>query len=53
MGIQNSYTMETSLGGSRLGFRDGTHFSVQDYEQIGRSFCETLLDYSDNDPIKV
>lgn len=25
----------------------------QDYEQIGRSFCETLLDYSDESPTKV
>ncbi|XP_016840121.1 cytosolic carboxypeptidase 2 isoform X2 [Nasonia vitripennis] len=52
MGIQNSYTMEASLGGSKLGSRSGTHFSTQDYEQIGKAFCETLLDFSDNDPIK-
>lgn len=25
----------------------------QDYEQIGRAFCETLLDYSDENPNKV
>ncbi|XP_058798639.1 uncharacterized protein LOC131668464 [Phymastichus coffea] len=52
MGIQNSYTMEASLGGSRLGSRNGTHFSTQDYEQVGKAFCETLLDFSDSDPIK-
>ncbi|KAF7987263.1 hypothetical protein HCN44_003025 [Aphidius gifuensis] len=34
MGIQNSYTMEASMGGSKLGSRNGTHFSTQDYEQI-------------------
>jgi hypothetical protein len=53
MGIQNSYTLEASLGGSKLGSRSGTHFSTQDYEQTGKAFCETLLDFSDNDPIKV
>ncbi|KAL7303167.1 hypothetical protein TKK_0004371 [Trichogramma kaykai] len=52
MGIQNSYTMEASLGGSVLGSRNGTHFSCQDYEQIGKAFCETLLDFSDSDPLK-
>lgn len=25
----------------------------QDFEQIGRAFCETLLDYSDENPNKV
>lgn len=53
MGIQNSYTMEASLGGSRLGSRNATHFCTQDYEQVGKAFCETLLDFSDSDPIKV
>ncbi|XP_015179661.1 PREDICTED: cytosolic carboxypeptidase NnaD [Polistes dominula] len=52
MGVQNSYTMEASMGGSRLGSRSGTHFSTQDYEQIGKAFCETLLDFSDQDPVK-
>ncbi|KAF7406582.1 hypothetical protein HZH68_005951 [Vespula germanica] len=52
MGVQNSYTMEASMGGSRLGSRSGTHFSTQDYEQIGKAFCETLLDFSDQDPAK-
>lgn len=26
---------------------------IQDYEQIGRAFCETLLDFSDENPNKV
>lgn len=26
---------------------------MQDYEHIGRAFCETLMDYSDENPIKV
>ncbi|KYQ46662.1 Cytosolic carboxypeptidase NnaD [Trachymyrmex zeteki] len=53
MGVQNSYTMEASMGGSKIGSRCGTHFSIQDYEQIGKAFCETLLDFSDQDPMKV
>ncbi|XP_036145317.1 cytosolic carboxypeptidase 2 [Monomorium pharaonis] len=52
MGVQNSYTMEASMGGSKMGSRCGTHFSTQDYEQIGKAFCETLLDFSDQDPMK-
>lgn len=26
---------------------------TQDYEHLGRAFCETLMDYSDDNPIKV
>ncbi|XP_048511393.1 cytosolic carboxypeptidase 2-like isoform X2 [Athalia rosae] len=52
MGVQNSYTMEASLSGSKIGSRAETHFSTQDYEQIGKAFCETLLDFSDEDPTK-
>ncbi|XP_029662311.1 cytosolic carboxypeptidase 2-like [Formica exsecta] len=52
MGVQNSYTMEASMGGSKIGSRCGTHFSAQDYEQIGKAFCETLLDFFDQDPMK-
>lgn len=26
---------------------------LQDYEHIGRGFCETLLDYADENPNKV
>lgn len=53
MGVANSYTMEASFGGSVLGGRAGTHFNTQDYEQMGRHFCETLLDFCDQDPSKV
>ncbi|XP_076753727.1 cytosolic carboxypeptidase 2 [Xylocopa sonorina] len=52
MGVQNSYTMEASMGGTKIGSRCGTHFSTQDFEQIGKVFCETLLDFFDPDPIK-
>ena len=53
MGVENSYTMEASFGGSTLGNRLDTHFTTQDYEAMGRAFCETLLDYCDDDPSKV
>ncbi|KAL3266619.1 hypothetical protein HHI36_010783 [Cryptolaemus montrouzieri] len=52
MGITNSYTLEASFSGSTLGSRNATHFSVQDYEQMGKSFCQTLLDFYDEEPRK-
>lgn len=53
LGVTNSYTLEASFAGSTLGGRAGTHFSTQDYEQLGRAFCETLMDYYDDNPLKV
>ncbi|XP_055844593.1 cytosolic carboxypeptidase Nna1 isoform X3 [Episyrphus balteatus] len=53
LGVTNSYTIEASFGGSSLGSRKGTHFSTGDYEHMGRAFCETLLDYCDENPNKV
>lgn len=54
MGICNSYTMEASFCGTIMsGARSETHFSTQDFELMGRSFCQTLLDYYDDDPRKV
>ncbi|XP_066142700.1 cytosolic carboxypeptidase 2-like isoform X2 [Euwallacea fornicatus] len=52
MGIANSYTLEASFAGSMLGTRAETHFNTQDYEQMGKSFCQTLLDFYDEDPRK-
>lgn len=52
MGVANSYTMEASFGGSELGGRVATHFTTQDYEGLGRAFCETLLDFCDENPNK-
>ena len=53
LGVTNSYTMEASFGGTTLGNRNGTHFSTMDYEHMGRAFCETLMDYYDENPNKV
>ncbi|XP_050303147.1 cytosolic carboxypeptidase Nna1-like isoform X2 [Anthonomus grandis grandis] len=52
MGIANSYTLEASFAGSTLSARVDTHFTTQDYELMGRSFCQTLLDFYDEDPRK-
>lgn len=52
MGIANSYTMEASFAGSTMGGRIESHFTTQDFEQMGKSFCQTLLDYYDEDPRK-
>lgn len=52
MGIANSYTMEASFGGSLLGTRAESHFSTQDYEQTGKAFCQTLLDFYDDGVFK-
>ncbi|KFB48996.1 AGAP000113-PB-like protein [Anopheles sinensis] len=52
LGVTNSYTLEASFGGSTMGGRAGTHFSTADFEHIGRAYCETLMDYYDDNPIK-
>ncbi|KAJ8344195.1 hypothetical protein SKAU_G00315240 [Synaphobranchus kaupii] len=53
LGITNSYTMESTFGGSTLGDRRGTHFTTQDLKSLGYDFCDTLLDFCDPDPTKV
>ncbi|CAI5664746.1 unnamed protein product [Oreochromis niloticus] len=53
LGIKNSYTMEATFGGSTLGDRRGTHFTIQDLKSLGFHLCDTLLDYCDPDPIKI
>ncbi|XP_044737315.1 cytosolic carboxypeptidase Nna1-like isoform X4 [Chrysoperla carnea] len=52
LGVCNSYTLEASFGGSKLAGRAATHFTPNDYESVGKSFCETLLDFSDEHPSK-
>ncbi|XP_074021296.1 cytosolic carboxypeptidase 3 [Numenius arquata] len=45
MGINNSYTLEASICGSKLGCRQSTHFNMKDLESIGQHFCDALLNY--------
>ncbi|XP_023673617.2 cytosolic carboxypeptidase 2-like [Paramormyrops kingsleyae] len=52
MGVLNSLTLETSLCGSSIGWRKGTHFNTRDLEMLGVCFCRTLLDYCDPDRTK-
>lgn len=53
MGIRNAYTMEASFAGASFGECKGRHFTTTDLESMGRSFCDTLLDYCDPDQSKV
>ena len=52
MGITNSFTLEASYGGSSVGSRAGSHFTPRDYQDMGRYFSETVLDFSDLSPAK-
>ena len=47
MGITNSFTLEASYGGSNKGHKAYTHFNIRDYQQLGRYWCETLVDVCD------
>ncbi|XP_049635935.1 cytosolic carboxypeptidase 2 [Suncus etruscus] len=52
MGILNSYTMETTFGGSTLGNKKDTHFTTEDLKSLGHLVCDTLLDLCDPDQTK-
>nr|XP_023509787.1 cytosolic carboxypeptidase 2 isoform X3 [Equus caballus] len=52
MGILNSYTMESTFGGSTLGNKRDTHFTTEDLKSLGHQVCDTLLDFCDPDRAK-
>ncbi|XP_008052882.1 cytosolic carboxypeptidase 2-like [Carlito syrichta] len=52
MGILNSYTMESTFGGSTLGSKRNTHFTTEDLKSLGYHVCDTLLDFCDPDQTK-
>ncbi|XP_051040214.1 cytosolic carboxypeptidase 2 isoform X3 [Phodopus roborovskii] len=52
MGILNSYTMESTFGGSTLGSKRDTHFTVEDLKSLGYHVCDTILDFCDPDQTK-
>ncbi|MBW03617.1 Cytosolic carboxypeptidase 2, partial [Eschrichtius robustus] len=52
MGILNSYTMESTFGGSTLGNKRDTHFTPEDLKSLGYHVCDTLLDFCDPDRTK-
>ncbi|XP_019354333.1 cytosolic carboxypeptidase 2 isoform X8 [Alligator mississippiensis] len=53
MGIPNSYTMESTFGGSTLGKKSDSHFTSEDLKSLGYHICDTLLDFCDPDRSKV
>ncbi|XP_049980268.1 cytosolic carboxypeptidase 2 isoform X2 [Alexandromys fortis] len=52
MGITNSYTMESTFGGSTLGSKRDTHFTTEDLKSLGYHVCDTILDFCDPDQTK-
>ncbi|KER24734.1 hypothetical protein T265_07684 [Opisthorchis viverrini] len=52
-GILNSYTLEATFCGKTGEVKeDNYHFNTRDFEEMGRQFCDTLLDYCDPDQKK-
>lgn len=45
LGVVNSYTLEASFCGPNFGPRKDTQFSTWDLEDMGRSWCQSLLVY--------
>ena len=45
--LLNSFTLEASLCGARIGPNKDMHFRQSDLELVGRRFAETLLDCAD------
>ncbi|XP_076426006.1 cytosolic carboxypeptidase 2 isoform X20 [Peromyscus maniculatus bairdii] len=52
MGVINSYTIESTFGGSTLGSKRDTHFTVEDLKSLGYHVCDTILDFCDPDQTK-
>uniref|UniRef100_K3X6X4 Peptidase M14 domain-containing protein n=1 Tax=Globisporangium ultimum (strain ATCC 200006 / CBS 805.95 / DAOM BR144) TaxID=431595 RepID=K3X6X4_GLOUD len=47
LGVINSYTLEASFCGPDFGPRKDTQFSTWDLEEMGKSWCQSLLIYFD------
>jgi hypothetical protein len=52
-GITNSYTLEASFCGADYGKYTEFHFNTDLLQQVGRNFCETIIDFCDPDQVKV
>ena len=53
LGITNSYTMESTFCGSNVGGAvNSYHFTTYDLEVLGYELLDTLLDFSDPNPVK-
>lgn len=56
LGVQYSYTLEASVCGTLTGSDSSsvqTHFTIQDYQDIGYVFCETLANFFNPLPSRV
>jgi hypothetical protein len=56
LGVQYSYTLEASVCGTLTGSDSSlvhTHFNIQDFQEMGKTFCETLADFFNPHPAKV
>ncbi|XP_031548835.1 cytosolic carboxypeptidase 2-like isoform X2 [Actinia tenebrosa] len=48
LGIANSFTMEATFCGANFGDMErGRHFNTRDFQDMGRHFCEVLMEYSE------
>ena len=45
----NSFTLECSFCGPTNGLYKDCHFTLSILKELGKSFCETLMDYSCNE----
>ena len=53
MGITNTYTLEASFCGADYGKYADFHFNTDLMQEVGYSFCETIIDFCDPDQVKV
>lgn len=56
LGVQYSYTLEASVCGMLTGSDSTlvqTHFNIQDFIEMGHTFCSTLADFFNPLPAKV
>uniref|UniRef100_H2YEX0 Uncharacterized protein n=1 Tax=Ciona savignyi TaxID=51511 RepID=H2YEX0_CIOSA len=54
IGIANSFTLEATFAGTTCGNKVGRHFNISDFQLVGRSLCESILEYSNtfDNPVK-
>eukprot|EP01105_Mastigella_eilhardi_P008034 TRINITY_DN1983_c1_g1_i1.p1 TRINITY_DN1983_c1_g1~~TRINITY_DN1983_c1_g1_i1.p1 ORF type:complete len:606 (+),score=141.94 TRINITY_DN1983_c1_g1_i1:889-2706(+) len=53
LGVQNSFTLESSFCGPASGPQANTHFDVRSYRDIGVALCKSLYDYVSPDQTRV
>ena len=51
--LVNSFTLECSFCGPNRGLYKDCHFTISMLLEIGASFCQTLVDFTDKDQFKV